>query len=151
MPPPGVCSVREAELAVNGKRKGIDESPGFGFVDDEACVGGSGYEYGGNDEVDGRGGTWEVDADPPVNELGALGVEESDEDDVPRRKDSRPVPVPGTFERPWASSGGAAMDPETARQPSTLRPSWLRATPNTAPSGSSSDHNSGGLEPFAGT
>jgi len=53
MPPPGVCSVREAELAANGKRKGIDESPGLGFVEDEACAVGSGSEYGGNVEVDG--------------------------------------------------------------------------------------------------
>jgi len=151
MPPPGVRSVREAGLGVNGNRKGIGESSGFGFVEDGACVG---AEYGDDVEVDGRGGTWEANDGFPGIELRMLDVEGPGEDDVPRREESRPVVVSGTFEGSGASSGDTAMDPETARQPSsTLCPpievSRLCITPSTAPSPSTS--SSDGLEPAVGT
>lgn len=98
MPPPGVCSVREAELGVNGKRKGIEESPGVGSVEDELCVVGSESEDGGNAEVDDCVGTCEVNAGSPDNELEVLDVKGPDKDDGPRREESLPVLVPGTFE-----------------------------------------------------
>jgi len=130
MPPPGVRSVREAGFGVNGKRKGIGESPGFGFAIDEVCVAGSG------DEVAGRGRSWDANAAFSGTELGMLDVKGTDEDDVPRREES--CRVVASFEGSWASSGCTAMGPDMASQPSASTPgppievSGLCITPSTA-------------------